>query len=463
MRERSAATEEVRQGCRFIPVTLRTTDSVVTILTSPKPLLPTVWFDPQCRANDQALDAVIKAFGRYLERKEIELKIRSRSRTASARKNFSRAVEAICCNLMVATMVGNGALLAVPLAHEMMWGKGRYSNPVYGKHFLDLIRVLERIELIERKATGYRYSSKSKAPSLVRLTDRLVQHLPVNIMRWDSIRREADNELIVLKADKDEDGRSPPIDYRETKDTRRWRGQVARINKRLASAEIALIPDPQAPFMDEDGYLIAFFRRSLYRSFNNGSWKEGGRLWGGFWMSMKRDQRFRQIRIGGEKIADVDYQQLYPRLAYARAQAEPPEGDFYNVAGDGSSRNGWKILTNAMLFAKRPLGNWPDDARSYFPEDMTLKQATELIKKKHSPIVHLFGRELGYQLMWIESDILISVITILFKMGITALPLHDAVLVARSHAEAAKDVMEQALELRIGYRRATVKIDVGPI
>jgi hypothetical protein len=84
------------------------------------------------------------------------------------------------------------------------------------------------------------------------MTSKLDEHFPGELQRWEYIRREADSELIVLKDDKDEDGRSPPIDYRETKDTRRWRGQVARINKRLASANIELIPDRK-----HDDYLAA--------------------------------------------------------------------------------------------------------------------------------------------------------------------------------------------------------------
>jgi len=71
-------------------------------------------------------------------------------------------------------------------------------------------------------------------------------------------------------------------------------------------------------------------------------------------------------RGDGEPIADVDYLQLYPRLTYARAQVELLDGDIYDVAGDGSSRDGWKMLINAMPFAERPLGNWPKDARELF-------------------------------------------------------------------------------------------------
>jgi hypothetical protein len=239
------------------------------------------------------------------------------------------------------------------------------------------------------------------------------------------------------------------------------RGQVARINNWLALADIELLDGPGSPSIGEDGLIIALYRRSLHRIFNNGSWQAGGRLWGGFWMSMKRHDRSR-IRINGEPITDVDYRQLYPVLAYARAQTEPPEGDLYDTAGDRSSRDGWKILINALLFAEKQLGNWPEQARKYFPDGTKLKEAIKQIERKHPAIAHLFGSGVGFQLMRIESDILIAVIGHLFKNGITALPLHDAVLVAESCAEAAKEAMEYELAFRTGFRRATVKIQVRP-
>jgi hypothetical protein len=215
-------------------------------------------------------------------------------------------------------MIGSETTLALPLAHKAMWGRGRYANPVYGQHFLDVIRLMTELKLIARLTTGYRFSGGSKAPTLVRPTDALAEHLPLKDMDWSCIRRVAARELIILKAGKDDDGRSAPIDYRETRSTTLMRGQVARINKWLAAANIELVNDTGSFPIGDDGMPIAVFRRSVYRIFNNGSWQEGGRLWGGFWMSMKRAERSR-MRINGEPITDVDYQQLYPRLAYARA------------------------------------------------------------------------------------------------------------------------------------------------
>jgi hypothetical protein len=119
-------------------------------------------------------------------------------------------------------------------------------------------------------------------------------------------------------------------------------------------------------------------------------------------------------------------------MAYARAQAQQPEGDLYDVTGDGTCRDGWKKLINAMLFKTKPLGGWPTDTLEALPKGTKFKDAVAAIKRKHAPIAKLFEQGLGYQLMRRESDLLVSVVTALFKQGITALPLHDSVLVARS-------------------------------
>jgi hypothetical protein len=62
-----------------------------------------------------------------------------------------------------------------------------------------------------------------------------------------------------------------------------------------------------------------------------------------------------------------------------------------------------------------------------------------------------------------ESDLLVSVVMALLKQGIAALPLHDSVLVAKSHAEIAKTAMEQEFMHRTGSSCAFVRIDFGQL
>lgn len=113
-------------------------------------------------------------------------------------------------------------------------------------------------------------------------------------------------------------------------------------------------------------------------------------------------------------------------------------------------------LMNAMLFSDGPLRNWPEDTRQHFPTGTKLRMAIEMLEARRVPIKHLFGAGLGFQLMRIESDMLIEVISYLAQAGITALPLHDAVLVAESKADIAAGAMQAVFERWATSRRAIV-------
>jgi hypothetical protein len=429
-----------------------------------------VQFDPQRRAASPDLKASIATFTRHIEAEERRREIRKRARRDIDQRNLRLAVEAIACNLLVTAMIAPDATLSVPRGHDTMWGKGRYHSPVYGQHFVGILDLLADLKLVSEIRKGYRYSSTANRQTTIRITPKLSHYLPLGMIDWGALRREQEPEVIVLNPpkhgnddDDDNDGRVYRLDYKDTAQTTKWRREVRAINAWLAAAPITVLEDDhRAIRLDKGGQPIEPYRRSLRRVFNNADWNAGGRLWGGFWMNMERTERFRTIRIGGEEITNVDYSSLFPRMAYARAQAQQPEGDLYDVTGDGTCRDGWKKLINAVLFETKPLGGWPTDAREALPPGTKLRDAVAAIKRKHAPIAKLFERGLGFQLMRHESDLLVSVVMALFKNGITALPLHDSVLVARSHAETAKRFMEAEFRHRTASARAFVKVDFGP-
>jgi hypothetical protein len=422
-----------------------------------------VQFDPQRCAVRQDLKAGIETFTRHLESEERRLGLRARTRRALDQRSFRLAAEAIACNLLVTRMVAQDATLSVPRSNAAMWGQGRYRNPVYGQHFRDALDLLEALKLASRVSTGYRFSPTAKQVTTIRATPQLGRHLPLGMTDWSAFSCEAEPELIVLKPRKDDEGRAQPVGYTDTARTNRWRREMQGINASLAAAPITVVEGHlRAIRLDNEGQPIEPYRRSLHRVFNNKDWNAGGRLFGGFWMTMERTERFRTIRIAGNEIANVDFSSLFPRLTYARARVEQSDGDIYDVIGDGACREGWKALVNAMLFATKPLRGWPTGVREDLPPGMKLRDALEAIKRKHRPIAKLFEHGLGFELMRHESDMLVSVVTALFKSDITALPLHDSVLVARSHSAIAKDFMEQEFKLRTGSPRAFVKVDFGP-
>ncbi|WP_041802054.1 hypothetical protein [Rhodopseudomonas palustris] len=418
-----------------------------------------MWFDPQFRSRTAELSAAIERIGDQLIEHELANGIRQRARQPADKKKFYLAVGALACNLLLLKAAEGDAKLAIPRAHGFLWPKGGNANPVFGQHFLTAIDLLAALKLIHEDCKGFRISERLKQASLISPTEHLASCLPLNPPDWRSIYRLDDPALIILKEGKDEDGRAQAVSFKPTARTKQWAGQIRRMNRHLRDAQIEIAGASDKLAIGKDGQIIAPYRRSLRRIFNNGKWGHGGRLAGGFWMSMERSER-KRIRIDGEPIADVDYQQLFPRLAYVRARAEQPDGDIYDVQGDQTGRDGWKRLMNALLFANGPLKNWPEETLQHFPAGTKLRDAIKMLCQKHGPIAPLFGTGLGFELMRAESDIIIEVTTQLFRQGITALPLHDAVLVAESRAVAAQKEMQDEFERQTGCGCAILKIKV---
>ncbi len=58
---------------------------------------------------------------------------------------------------------------------------------------------------------------------------------------------------------------------------------------------------------------------------------------------------------------------------------------------------------------------------------------------------------IGHECQFLESQILVEILRILFSMSVPALPIHDAVLVPASKAEFAKRVMLYTFQRKTGY------------
>jgi len=120
------------------------------------------------------------------------------------------------------------------------------------------------------------------------------------------------------------------------------------------------------------------------------------------------------------------------------------EGDGYAIkdAPAGVPRKSWKKLINAALFVRGPMRRFPKGLNRRNMGGLTVAAAVDLVRQTHPDIVHCFERGLGYELQSHESNILVEIL----KRCPHALPLHDAIQVPTSEAQAARDVMEDVFE-----------------
>jgi hypothetical protein len=427
-------------------------------------------FDPQRRAAEPKLRDAIKKLSRSLEQQEVALGLRQRRRSAQALRGFRLAIEALICNFGTLLAERLPTILAVPRHSGAMWGHARYRPAVYGQHFLDALDLLAhpRLGIIEDVARGYGSAGGPRQRSIVRLRGRLFEHLHPSLFQATAIEREPNGEVLILRGYKDRNTRqAEPIDYPETDTTRRLRSEVQEINDHLRKAPIILLPDNRQA-RASNGQPIDPLRKTVWRIFNNGSWEQGGRLYNGFWETMKREDRFRLLRIStrshpdGEPIANVDHGQLFPRLAYIAIGLPPAEDeDLYDITGDGFHREGWKQLVNALLLSEKAFRSWPKGASASFSPGTKLRDVVAAIRKRHAPIAHLFGSGAGIRFMWQESLMLIETLLRLYRRGITALPLHDSVLCAVTDAPIAEATMRTVFANFTGGARASIKISTS--
>jgi hypothetical protein len=157
--------------------------------------------------------------------------------------------------------------------------------------------------------------------------------------------------------------------------------------------------------------------------------------------------------IEGEPHADLDFKNLFARLAYIHAGLPPPSprDDLYAVPGFEDHRRGIKLVTSAMLFSCTRLKRLPRDAKPHLPSGTTAATVRSAILSRHPALASTFEKGVGFSLMFTESQILVAVLLSLYRRGITALPMHDGIMVPRSKSAVAQRTMIAVAKKQTGY------------
>ncbi len=234
-----------------------------------------------------------------------------------------------------------------------------------------------------------------------------------------------------------------------------YRAEVREINEMFSRANITVLNRTGAAFIDERD-------RFVQRQFTYQSWRSGGRLLGGFWTPMHKEERVSRILLNGETTVELDYNSIGYHALYAQARAAMPQGDVYRIAGmDQASRAGIKKLMLSLTFDKKAnRSRFPKGSSVLFSEaDRTAgaRVAIAKIKSHHVGVAYLLGANKGHELQFIESQVLIAVLLKVKSEGLIGLPIHDCLLVPRSQVDRVKTIMED-VSLRVSGIRVPVKI-----
>ena len=184
--------------------------------------------------------------------------------------------------------------------------------------------------------------------STIRAGARLVTVIDDYELTPDDFNLDKSQELIILKDTKaDLWDKGQWIQYYDTEETIRYRDELRRINQTLEDADIDYSQAGQ-----RSSGVIDTSNRCLRRYFNNHSFEQGGRLFGGFWQHLSKSQR-RDITIDGMPTVTLDYGQMAYKLPSAspvsrRRSAKKPRTVLANPADQTYSQSAGPTTPGSM-------------------------------------------------------------------------------------------------------------------
>ena len=217
----------------------------------------------------------------------------------------------------------------------------------------------------------------------------------------------------------------------------------------------------------------------VYRVFNNRSWKQGGRFYGGFWQHIPRQYR-RHIRIDGEPTVEVDYSSHHPVLLYARkginywkeygSDNDPYDlreqfveiwpydresGGAVQLTGSDEklrAKEAERLLIKTVMLVlintksedtalkgiRKRIRELTGDQYShdYHPlKDVLLKKYIKAIRMKHKPIASYLAHSGGMELQYLDSQITEEIVNYFSMRGIPILCVHDSYIIWKEYLQ----------------------------
>ncbi|BBA68615.1 hypothetical protein [Geobacter sulfurreducens] len=307
------------------------------------------------------------------------------------------------------------------------------------------------------------YFDASKRQSRVRATDKLISLIKDEFRVSPlMIRQHEDMETICLR-----DDQKKKIEYDDTPETNLMRKKLQYINDLLDKTLINLyLPDAELNKLmhrmitgkvesdiehEEPRGAIDFNRRHLYRVFNNSSFEQGGRFYGGWWQGIPREYR-KYIKINHMLTVEADFSGMHINLLYAQKGLEMPFDFPYHL--DGMPEGTKEVVKRSLLTiinakdrasALKSIRQQIREGKLTLPEGITkIEEIILPFEEKHEAIKEFFFSGQGVYLQKLDSMIAEEIMMFLAQKGIPALPLHDSFLVSHPQERALKHAMQQA-------------------
>ena len=325
-----------------------------------------------------------------------------------------------------------------------------------------LCDILVDLNFLE-KEIGFRETGKGKRDGFltrVRATDDLINLLEHFGWTHEILQYHPDTVPIVMKAKVEGQKSTKPVSYSDNELTKGNSNLLWTYHNFLRAHEV-LLPTPTG-----DRVADLIFMRQI---FSNNSWMEGGRLFGGAYQQLSKQER-EKITIDGEPICEIDIASCHPTMVFAEAGLDwhrQYDEDIYqrddlsqwprevikrafNIAINAKDE---KTAAAALTFTNNNEG-WLDNHKDLQTPGWQ-KSLLDGISQAYPEIRHLFFRGRGMYYMRQEGEIGLLVIQACMERGIPVLTLHDSFIAPERYQTVLKEAISQTFERVVG---ATCKL-----
>lgn len=329
--------------------------------------------------------------------------------------------------------------------------KNRYKRPperyrthrVSHRYFVEIVTnwmvdqvYIEFIPGFYNRVTGESKQSRMRAASkLVSLIEQQ-QSTPVS----SSISSYPEMEVIILKGAADKGKPKPLQDYQDTDETIRMRNELAAYNEMIIAADIRI-----------NGVQITS-KLDLRRIFNNGSFEEGGRYYGGAWQVASKADR-KHMTINGDTAIELDYSGLHLRLLYNYYEGLECPDDPYDLTEYDYDLDLYRpLLKDAVLMmlnantyqeARRAVQDKVNKTDTYKALQPDVPKLLKNVQDKHQALAKYFCSGIGTKLQRLDSQITEGILRGAVFHRAPVLPIHDSYMCSKKDGDLVTMLMEE--------------------
>jgi hypothetical protein len=256
------------------------------------------------------------------------------------------------------------------------------------------------------------------------------------------------------------------INYKDTPFARRARKNLRKINKFISGHNINLdITDEQEHELllrmrqrddpTRDKYLD-FTKIRMRRIFNNGSFEQGGRFYGGWWQPIFGEYRA-LISIDSKRTVQLDYSGMHFAIMYAELGMDLPMDDPYSLDGYGVSlrsdiKTAFNIIVNCTN-RKQAIQtiNGRIEKGELSGELGNGEKLLEAFAETHPLIKDKIASGEGIRGQFTDSQIAESILLKGIDIGLCILPIHDGFITTAGDEFVLVKLMNEAFSEVTGY------------